>query len=238
MNCQNIRSVIDVGSRREPQGETVKAHLRGCTDCRRYADETSALLTLISAQPRVQAPADFNFKLRARIAKSQVEPRPSLAILEKFWVRSFSWGQAITATATLALVATFTALHFTNSNPPMTSTQEGPTVAVATAKIDQVTPAITAGSAVAAKPTLPVTRPVAMRVSPRMSRMAITSERPAVVEQAKVQVVAGNAANNEESWRAYNAEKGQIVSTPNRALIGAEGSGTHLAKAAVFVPSI
>jgi len=47
----------------------VQSHLAGCPDC----TEWSSLLKLLGAQPRVQAPADFDARLQARLASEEVK---------------------------------------------------------------------------------------------------------------------------------------------------------------------
>jgi hypothetical protein len=69
MDCKNVQSVIDTDLRRESANEQIRAHLSCCQDCHRYSTENSALLALLGAQPVIEAPADFDFKLRARLAR-------------------------------------------------------------------------------------------------------------------------------------------------------------------------
>src|SRR5262249_957078 len=73
MKCKQTREVIDTASRHTMYSDTVTTHLSGCPDCRLHADGTASLLTLLSAQPRAQAPADFDFRLSAGIAIAQAE---------------------------------------------------------------------------------------------------------------------------------------------------------------------
>ncbi len=75
MDCQHIRTAIDTASRFEPMGENAQHHLRSCNGCREYADEMSSFLSLLKSTPRVVAPADFDFRLRARIAEAQAKRR-------------------------------------------------------------------------------------------------------------------------------------------------------------------
>jgi len=117
MNCQQIQTAIDTVSRREALDESVHRHLTSCQGCRGYADEMSALFSLLTAAPRVVAPGDFDFRLRARIAAVQAERRGPFSFLENFWSLSFSFGRAATAMAAIALVATFTTLYFVNHRP-------------------------------------------------------------------------------------------------------------------------
>src|SRR5262245_49129498 len=110
MKCNEIREAIDTPARHTLYGDPVTSHLSGCPDCRRHADETTALLTLLSAQPRIQAPADFDFRLRARIARAQAEQAAPANMLQGIlqnwqnWAQTFSWGEAATAMAAAALV--------------------------------------------------------------------------------------------------------------------------------------
>ncbi len=65
MTCEQMREAMDTGI---PQN-TLQSHLAGCPDC----TEWSSLLKLLGAQPRVQAPADFNTRLQARLASEEVK---------------------------------------------------------------------------------------------------------------------------------------------------------------------
>jgi hypothetical protein len=115
MNCKQIREEIDTASRYDLRG-AIGSHLNGCPDCRRYSDETVSLLGLLGAQPRVDAPADFEFRLRARMARAQAaletdRQNPMRKILTGKWLASFSWGQFAAAAATLALALMFSTFY-------------------------------------------------------------------------------------------------------------------------------
>jgi hypothetical protein len=81
MKCKQTREAIDTTSRRAQYGVTVTSHLNACPDCRRHADETASLLSLLSAQPRVQSPADFDSSLTRRIAAAQADETVSMLSL-------------------------------------------------------------------------------------------------------------------------------------------------------------
>lgn len=53
-------------------------HVGACEACARLRRERSALRGLLAGLPRVEAPADFEFRLRARIRASEGAPRRSL----------------------------------------------------------------------------------------------------------------------------------------------------------------
>jgi hypothetical protein len=112
MNCKKIREAIDAASRHNSYSGHVASHLSGCPDCHRYSDEASSLLRLLSAQPRVEAPPDFEFRLRARIANAQAAPAiDPKGFLQKIRPWTFSWGQTVAAAAALTLVVTISTLY-------------------------------------------------------------------------------------------------------------------------------
>ena len=114
MSCKQIREAIDAASGRNSYSAHVASHLSGCPDCHRYSDEAASLLRLLSAQPRVEAPPDFEFRLRARIAGAQAAPTiDPQGFLQKIWPWTFSWGQTVAAAAALTFVVTVSALYIT-----------------------------------------------------------------------------------------------------------------------------
>jgi hypothetical protein len=112
MSCKQIRKAIDAASGHNSNSGHVASHLSGCPDCHRYSDEAASLLRLLSAQPRVEAPPDFEFRLRARIANAQAAPAiDPRGFLQKIRPWTFSWGQTIAAAAALTLVVTVSTLY-------------------------------------------------------------------------------------------------------------------------------
>jgi hypothetical protein len=111
MSCKQIREAIDASGHNSYSGQ-VASHLSGCPDCHRYSDEAAALLRLLSAQPRVDAPPDFEFRLRARIAGAQAAPAiDPQGFLQRIRPWTFSWGQTVAAAAALTLVVTVSTLY-------------------------------------------------------------------------------------------------------------------------------
>jgi hypothetical protein len=231
MNCKNYKTAIDTASSRAPYGVEVKSHLSGCPDCRNYADETNSLLALLKQQPRVQVPPDFEFRLRARMAREQSEKRNPLGFLEVLWARTFSWGQAATALAAIALTTTFSFYYFNNATQP--STTSGDIAAVATndtaAPKSPVEPGINEERSETRVDVVQPAKPAYTRVASRTSGKPAAEVLQPVVMQASS--APASIAFNDNSTRLYNAEKRQVLSTTNRnTVIGVEDAG--LAKSA------
>lgn len=228
MNCRDIRVAIDTMSKRAPLSLEASSHLGECADCSRYADQTTALLSLLSAQPRVEAPSDFDFRLRARIARAEAEPRGVIATLEGLWAKSFSWGQAATAVATLALAVTLTTLfvdrtdEIVSPKPEVARVSEAP-VRTAPVAIETAVPGSPESNAVAQEAATQRT------IAVNASRASVPSDSNRILP----------IDNGTETMRVYNRERGQIIAASSRTtLIGAEAPAANLAKNASFVPSI
>jgi hypothetical protein len=70
MSCQKFRAEIEEAARAASLGERTALHLAGCGECRAFRDERESLRGLVASLARVEAPADFEFRLRARIARA------------------------------------------------------------------------------------------------------------------------------------------------------------------------
>jgi hypothetical protein len=73
MSCKKIRTEIEEAGRTASLGASASAHLASCASCRAFRSEREALRGLVAGLARVDAPADFEFRLRARIARSEDE---------------------------------------------------------------------------------------------------------------------------------------------------------------------
>jgi hypothetical protein len=73
MNCKKFRTEIEEAGRTASLGAATSAHLASCASCRAFRSEREALRGLVASLARVDAPADFEFRLRARIARSEDE---------------------------------------------------------------------------------------------------------------------------------------------------------------------
>jgi len=219
MNCKDVQTSIDTASRRNPMTRETHNHLTGCSDCRRYSDQSSALLALLTAQPRVEAPADFDFRLRARIARTQAKPANPFAFLENFFAQTFSLKHAAASLAALAVMAAGTTFYFTQSDQPVQNT----TIAYNQSSVKQM----------AETPQLQVETLANVRNVPvRSSSIA----RPAMATNASARPVA--LASNADSDRLHNRQKGILIAASNNSVVyGAERS-VSATKSQEFIPSL
>jgi hypothetical protein len=74
VNCRNIRGEIDEADLNQELSNTAVEHLQLCTDCRSFHDDRGGLRNLMSSLGTVSAPADFDFRLRARLAREKDSP--------------------------------------------------------------------------------------------------------------------------------------------------------------------
>ena len=229
MNCKDTQTAIESATRRSPVSQSASTHIAGCSDCRQRADQSSALLALIGAQPRVEVPADFAFRLRASIARAESEPKSPFAFLENFFGQSFSIKQTAASLAALAVMAAATTFYFTGSNQSAANT-------ATIAKVEHSVPMIAPNTLVATEektsdliPNNP--RPVLKAASsPRVSTVKVT---PATF--ARETNIA--TANNQNMDRVYDRESGRVMEIPTRTVFGAEGSVAK-AKPAVYTAGL
>jgi len=112
INCKQFREKIDAASHHNMRSGAVRSHIDACPDCRRYSDETASLTRLLRAQPRVEAPPDFEFRLRARMLRAQAAPATApRGFLWKILPGTFSRVQAVAAVAALAMVVTVSVFY-------------------------------------------------------------------------------------------------------------------------------
>jgi hypothetical protein len=113
MNCQQTRAAVDTASNQNNLTSGAKQHLASCPDCRHYSAGTFQLIALLAAQPRIEAPADFDFRLKARIARARDERHGWADSLPAFWMRWFSWKETAATLAMLAFVTVTATLYLT-----------------------------------------------------------------------------------------------------------------------------
>jgi hypothetical protein len=105
MNCQTFQQ----NPESEPLNTAAQAHAAACAACASWRETQAAVSRLVGELPRANAPADFDFRLRARLARAQT-PRVGYG-----WLR-------VPAGATLAGLLAFGAWwNFSTSTPTATT---------------------------------------------------------------------------------------------------------------------
>ncbi|HEY0083916.1 MAG TPA: hypothetical protein VGB61_14075, partial [Pyrinomonadaceae bacterium] len=123
MNCQKCKIEIeDRDLRRESLSDAAQAHVAACADCRVFGEERLALRYLVGGLEKISAPADFDFRMRARMAAERDKRAPRAAWLS-FSPAKLSWPLA----ACLALVVS-ASLYFQKAQPdaPANASAEQP----------------------------------------------------------------------------------------------------------------
>src|SRR5882724_3625273 len=99
MNCRNVRHEIEEAASRDLLSSEVNHHLSNCVACKTLFREQTRLQELVASLGTVEAPGDFDFRLRARLAgeKRGAEAQP-------FALGNFSFGLRSAAVATILLL--------------------------------------------------------------------------------------------------------------------------------------
>ena len=180
MNCRNVRREIEETDAGELLSVAAREHVAICTACETLSREQTSLQTIISSLGTVEAPGDFDFRLRARLAGERRGNNGNYAL------GSFSFGLRAAAMATVLLLLGSAFVFVTFRTRP-----NGPeTVAVNPDKAAPV-PLIADGEV---KPVVKqpgvvdeVIRPVQIQPVKRSGHGAVATARPdrsAILEQA------------------------------------------------------
>jgi hypothetical protein len=89
-DCNVVRREIDEADLNQQLSSAASQHLRSCPACRTFDDERSGLRSLMSSLETVAAPADFDFRLRARLAREKDRPNGVFAFGDLIGARSLA----------------------------------------------------------------------------------------------------------------------------------------------------
>lgn len=95
--CKTFSREIDELERGQEPKEATRAHLRGCAACSSFYDDRVKLQQMIAGLEPVQAPGDFDFRLRARLVDER-EHRASR------FTPAFGFGLPTVALAVIAIL--------------------------------------------------------------------------------------------------------------------------------------
>ncbi|NBO63963.1 MAG: hypothetical protein EBU88_03765 [Acidobacteria bacterium] len=249
MSCQKIRESIESGAGLQ----VLSSHLDGCVSCERHFQEHRSLLALLREQPRVEAPSDFEFRVRAGIARARAAQSEPASVSLGRWLLSgrlsLSWIQTTAVAAALAAVVTVTAYRYTQYDQmtaPTLATESGVSTSLVAvnqpgaAAIRQST--VVAANVIKAPLSAPRVPVSSTSIAGREVALAAGSLAVSAVEPSEADSVSTGGA----SLKVFNSERGQMISASSQmTLIGAESS-SPLGSSAVgqgarsvgYVPSI
>ena len=98
MNCRNVRREIEEVAPGDLLSSSANDHVKNCAQCGTFREERLKLREMLSSLGAVEAPGDFDFRLRARLAN---EKRGGG---QPFVMRNLSFGFRSAAVATMLLL--------------------------------------------------------------------------------------------------------------------------------------
>ena len=109
--CQAIRRHIEEREPSQDLSSIVGGHLRQCRSCHSFYETDAKLRQLVASLPAVEAPADFDFRLRARLANERSS--------KKGLIGNLSFGVPSVALAAMVIMAGgFFLLRSVNTTKP------------------------------------------------------------------------------------------------------------------------
>lgn len=96
--CQSTRREVEAANPGDLLSSAAHDHLKGCQECGVFRDEEWKLRTLVSSLGTVTVPADFDFRLRARLAGDKPGAASSISF------GNFSFGYRSVAFAAVLLI--------------------------------------------------------------------------------------------------------------------------------------
>ena len=220
MNCKQYRTEIEESDFAAGHGAARgAAHADGCAQCRAYGDEAAALRGLVAGLARVDAPPDFEFRLRARMsAADSARPR---AWPHKLLPRA-AW---LAAAGCLALAAAL-ALQTRDSQPtgaPATTAQPAAERATAnTAPTANAAALDVSGVKIGGVPAVEPTTPPAEPNEPFVTRRKVKD-----ASVASASAAAANAAKPSQRRLAASASAQPSVEAVASSGAGGERTETN-----------
>ncbi len=119
MNCRSVRREIDEAEPGDLLSSVASDHIKNCLACETFADEHLKLQKIVASLGTVEAPGDFEFRLRARLAG---EKRGSA---QPFVFRNFSFGfrRAAIAAALLLIASAIFLVGLKSSDTPRATSE-------------------------------------------------------------------------------------------------------------------
>lgn len=195
-NCEVIRRELDELMLDEAASAAVSEHLNNCADCREFQRTQTKLRQMVGSLGTVAAPADFEFRLRARLANDANGTLP-------FGFASWSFTRRGLAMASvLVLFAAGVAVVWNMKNQPTTSNvaEQNPPAAVPRESPRQIQ-----------TPVLPQQTPQEFRAAvPESSPQRIQNERP---------VQAGQRVKRPLSSVDFSSTRAEVIGATDTAVV-------------------
>ena len=115
MNCRNVRREIEEVAPGDLLSSSANDHMKNCAQCGTFREDRLKLREMLSSLGAVEAPGDFDFRLRARLAN---EKRGGG---QPFVMRNLSFGFRSAAVATILLLIGSALLFVSLRTPPNNS---------------------------------------------------------------------------------------------------------------------
>ena len=132
MNCQKVRRVIEATDRGDFLNLAVAEHIKRCPACEKLNDEHLKLRNITANLGTVEAPADFDLRLRARLARANAEDvRPGFGRLT-FGLRSAAFASLMVVFGGAMLIANLRTAEHPTPNPAIEKPAVNQPVAAAT----------------------------------------------------------------------------------------------------------
>lgn len=147
-DCNIVSREIDELDRGQLPSPAVREHTQVCAQCRSFYDDRLKLRQMVAGLEAVEAPADFDFRLRARLASERSKGA------SRFFPGIFKFGLPAVALATIAMlvgVGLFMRAFVAPANHPPVAQNESPRVA----EPAKITAAISSPGVQEAKETVP-----------------------------------------------------------------------------------
>lgn len=132
MNCQKVRWVIEATDRGDFLSAAAAEHIKGCPACEKLNEQHLELRNITANLGTVEAPADFDFRLRARLARANAEDvRPGFGRFT-FGLRSAALASLMVVFGGAMLIANLRTAEHPAQNPVIEKPAANQPIAAAT----------------------------------------------------------------------------------------------------------
>ena len=116
-NCEVVRRELDELMPGDASSTAASEHLRDCASCREFHEQQTKLRQIVGSLGTIEAPADFDFRLRARLAQSN-----GSSVYSPFVRR----GLAVAAMVMLLVVGAVVVRNVMNQSAPVNNVAQQP----------------------------------------------------------------------------------------------------------------